>query len=500
MAAVVAEQAAASCVHGHRCALHRGAAARAVRAPAAVVAQQYRGITAAVLEHQHLAAVAQRRFDRLQRFRRQPGLQRTFAQVDDAHHRWLCVAGALAQAQVRVAAGAGVVQRLQRRRRAAQQHRHAQRLAAHEGEIARVVADPVLLLVAGVVLFVDHDQSGVGQRGEYRRAGADHHARFAAPGRGPYACALAVGQARVQRVHGYAQARAEAGQGLRGQADLRHQHQRLAPARQAVGDGLQVDLGLAAAGHAFEQERCEAGGGGDRRNRRLLFGIGRRPGLRRWCDGRRRYRDAFGVTAPGQGARGVAPGSGFQCQAVLVDRSGREPFGEVPGAAALAQARHPGGARFGQDPGPGMGVGQGFAAAQGGRQRRREHLSRRRVGVAAKPAQRVQQFAGEQRLAVGQGQGAAQFDPGLGRTHARHHAGQFAVAERNPHALPDQGHRRRDAGRWQVVEQPWQRHRQGDLQAGGGWRTGSGHRASLRPRRARPKASAFARHCSGRDR
>ncbi|KAG0771493.1 hypothetical protein G6F22_016429 [Rhizopus arrhizus] len=52
--AVMALQASATAMHGHRC-----IAAVARRGPATVVAQQHRRIAAAVLEHQHLLATLQ---------------------------------------------------------------------------------------------------------------------------------------------------------------------------------------------------------------------------------------------------------------------------------------------------------------------------------------------------------------------------------------------------------------------------------------------------------
>ena len=51
---------------------------------------------------------------------------------------------------------------------------------------------------------------------------------------------------------------AEARLELRREADLRHQHQRLLPALEHPRDQAQVDLGLAAAGDAVQQERLEA--------------------------------------------------------------------------------------------------------------------------------------------------------------------------------------------------------------------------------------------------
>ena len=70
---------------------------------------------------------------------------------------------------------------------------------------------------------------------------------------------------------------------LRGQVDFRYQQQDLTALVQRIGDQAQVDLGLAAAGHAEQQERLEAGAGGpDRVERRGLLvgqlGRGRRRG------------------------------------------------------------------------------------------------------------------------------------------------------------------------------------------------------------------------------
>ena len=267
-AAVVALQAAAVRVHGHR-----SVAAPALRAPAAIVAEQGGRVAAAVLEHEHLPAGIERGADRVQHLVRQPGLQRTFAHVEHAHRRRLRFARALVQAQVFESPAARVVQRFQRGRGAAEHDRHAELARTHQGEIAGVVADAVLLLVAGVVLLVDDDQARVRQWREHRRTRADDDARFATPGRGPGLGALVVVESRVHRMHRHAEARAETREQLRGQADFRHQHQRLLAAGEAVGNRIEVDLGLAAAGDAIEQQSRETlrrayriGGG-------LLFGV-----------------------------------------------------------------------------------------------------------------------------------------------------------------------------------------------------------------------------------
>ena len=71
----------------------------------------------------------------------------------------------------------------------------------------------------------------------------------------PVAAALGVAEMAVQHRH-LAAAAAEALDGLRRQADLRHQHQRLLALAHHFLDGPQVDLRLAAAGDAVQQERA----------------------------------------------------------------------------------------------------------------------------------------------------------------------------------------------------------------------------------------------------
>ncbi len=442
------------------------------------MAQQHRRVAAAVLEHQHLAAGVQRSAHRAQQLRRQAGVERALANVQHAHHGRLGIAGALAQAQLGVAAGLRVVQGLQRRRGAAQQHRHVQRLAAHQREIAGVVADAVLLLVAAVVFLIDHDQPGLGQRREHRGSGADDHPRLAAPGGGPDAGALGIAQAGMQRMHGHAEPLAEPRQRLRREADLRHQHQRLAAAGEAVGDGVEVHLGLAAAGHAVEQPRGEARTGAQGVQRRGLFVVEHRPGLRQRRALRGRHRHAFGQVALQQGAGGAAPVVQRGVELVFVQR---HPVHGVQKVRQLsrpsAQAGQAGGAGFGQPPRPGVGVGQNFAATQGAGQRGGQHFAQRGVGVSRQPAQRLQQFALQQRLRVQHRLGLAQLgDTGLGRTHADHHPDHAAAAERHAHPAAHFGRPIAWAiARRQIVEQTGQWHRQGDAEDGISDGHGGGH-------------------------
>ena len=124
---------------------------------------------------------------------------------------------------------------------------------AHHRHVARVIDDAVLLLVGALVLLIDDDEAEVGERQEQRRARADDHARLAARRPPPRALALALGQARMPFGRPHAEARGEAVEKLRGQRDLRQQDERLALLPQGFRDRLEIDLGLARSGDAFEQ-------------------------------------------------------------------------------------------------------------------------------------------------------------------------------------------------------------------------------------------------------
>lgn len=72
----------------------------------------------------------------------------------------------------------------------------------------------------------------------------------------------------------------ETGQCLRAQVDFRNQHQGLLAGREHSMDQLQIDLGLAAAGDARQQEGLKTTkAGADRFERRALLRIQRQLGL-----------------------------------------------------------------------------------------------------------------------------------------------------------------------------------------------------------------------------
>ena len=146
---------------------------------------------------------------------------------------------------------------LERRRGAAEQAGAAFHLRAQDGDVASVVARGFLLLVGVLVLFIDDDEAEVGARGEDGRPGADDDAGAAGADLVPLVVPLAfaeVGMEHGDFVLGGGEAGFEALDGLRGEGNLRHEHDGGLPALEDELDGLEVNLGLAAAGDAVKEE------------------------------------------------------------------------------------------------------------------------------------------------------------------------------------------------------------------------------------------------------
>ena len=238
------------------------------------MAHQGRGKAAAVDEHQDLIAALEVFADQLGQRAGEAAFQWATADVEALEGWGLGIAGANGQAQVPVAALLHVVQALERWRRRAEDHRDLFQMAAVDREIPRVVAQTVLLFIGKVVFLIDDDQAGPRQRGEDRRAGTNNNGCVAVAGSDPGIQSLAIIQAGMENHHRCAEALLKAAQGLGGQADLRDQYQRLVAAEQAALNGLQIDLGLAAAGYPFQQPGMKALGTENRVQCRLLFGVG----------------------------------------------------------------------------------------------------------------------------------------------------------------------------------------------------------------------------------
>ena len=73
-------------------------------------------------------------------------------------------------------------------------------MSAQDRQVARLVTNPVGLLITAIVLLIDHHQTQARHRGKDGRSSADHHARFAALSAVPGGAALAGQSSDVQAV------------------------------------------------------------------------------------------------------------------------------------------------------------------------------------------------------------------------------------------------------------------------------------------------------------
>ena len=229
-------------------------------AVAAGVAQRQRRKAAAVEEQQRLLAALDRELHLLGEPRRdEAAARRAFAaKIDGFDRRQMLAAEPLGQLQMRVAAAPGIHHGLDRRRRRREHDRNFDFARPHHRHVAGVIADAVLLLVGGIVLLIDDDQPEVGVRQKQSRTRPDHHRHIARRDRRPGARALARRELRMPFRRPHAEPLGKAIEELRGQRDLRHQDQHLFFAPDRFGHRLEIDLGLARAGHAVDQRHRES--------------------------------------------------------------------------------------------------------------------------------------------------------------------------------------------------------------------------------------------------
>src|ERR1700730_10158279 len=97
------------------------------------------------------------------------------AQIDHLHARQRTLADAFCHTQKPVAPGARIGERFSRRCRGTQHDWTIAELRERNCEITGVVANPVLLFIGGIVLFVDHDQAEITHPREKSRARADDY-------------------------------------------------------------------------------------------------------------------------------------------------------------------------------------------------------------------------------------------------------------------------------------------------------------------------------------
>ena len=223
---------------------------------------QHRRIAAPIEEDEALLtardALLQRGDQRWRQRRVRAARLRLLVHVDKPHLRQHAAADTQRQREPRIAAFVGALPTLERRRRRPEDDAHRFALAAVNREVTRRVARAFLLLVRRVVLFVDDDEPEPRHRREHREPRAEHHVGEAEVRREPAGEALGRRQCTVQRDDvATGESLCEASFELRREVDLGHQHQRLPARIQTALGRAQIDLGLAAAGHAVQQDgRC----------------------------------------------------------------------------------------------------------------------------------------------------------------------------------------------------------------------------------------------------
>ena len=236
-----------------------GRAVRAFELEAAFPAERHRRIAATVQEQQRLLAAPERLGDRIDENRREPApaLGRICAHVDRGDGGKTGGLVADAKPDMAIAALLGVDQALDRGRGRAQHDGATAERAPHHSHVARLIGDALLLLVALVVLLIDNDEAEIGEGQEQGRARADHELRLVLGNRPPDAAAKRRRHAGMPFGWTRAEPLLATGDELTGQRDLGHQHKHLLAAGERRGDRLEIDFGLARAGHAVEQAHAE---------------------------------------------------------------------------------------------------------------------------------------------------------------------------------------------------------------------------------------------------
>ena len=417
----------------------------AARLPAAGGTEAGRREAAAVDEHERLVPRPQVLVEHPEQAVAQAVPQPPAPHVEHAVPRQRRLAGAARQPGLAIASAYRVLERLQRRRGAAEHDGHAQYPAPLHGHVPGGVAQPLLLLERGVVFLVHHDQAQVRERREDRRARAHEHLVVPVRAPQPRVEAHRVRRGGVER-RGAPEPLAETRQGLRRETDLRDEHERLAATRHDLRHRAHVHLGLAAPRHALEHHgaRIPRGAGDDFDGPALLVvqvERGRPDAVLR------AFLHLFDQPLADQRGKGPAvdpemadlrvgygPCEGAQCSQRL----------GLPGSTLYRAVRF-------RQPAPGRPQPRRFSAPGRSGEHRAEHLPERMVVVASQPHGEFDQVGRQEAFWINNFgdvlQAALRF-----RTGARDHADDLAPPERHADARPNRGHG--IAGRNGVIEQP----------------------------------------------
>ena len=436
MAAVVADERPGGTVPGER-----HAAQRAVEGRAAAGALQVDREAAAVQEDERLPAGGEVRLERAAELlgdqARALAVVGPGAQVDDLHRGQRLRGRPLGQREQTVPAVERGLVALGRRGGGGEHGHRTGEAGAHDGQVARIVAQPLLLLVGRVVLLVDHHEPQPPGRREDRRARADDDPRVAGEDAPPLAPAFARPEPAVKDRHLAPETAAHPLDQLVGERDLRHEQDDLAAGGEGRRGGGEEDLGLAAAGDAVQEEggvppachrlRDRVGG---RALRRREGGAGRVLGRRR-----RGACAHDGLGEPGGHQRperrgadaGRARGRGGELR---VRGRGEYVVGARAGGRAAGERRLLLGGEAAGEPERTL-----LARSwDGSRHDGRDHLGERDEIVSRGPAAELEQIGRQERVRIEHVDDAAQLAGRQGVGEGRNHPGARLAAERHAHA------------------------------------------------------------------
>ena len=247
-----------------------GVALRTLTEPATGRAREHGRIASTIEKHEGLLAPGQRAAHRLDCGLGQAMFRQALGQAQQAHLGQRGPTGSSDEGMQTIPTGLGGPPALERGRGRSEHYGHPPSRSQGNGEIARGVASPLLLLEGRVVLFIDHHRNQPRQWREHGQARAQNDA--GPPfGRGqPMGRSFGLGHVAVQDrkrplrkalLNPLGQDGRKCNFGDQDQGLSRHRREglRAGPGlrlRQALLDPAQIDLGLAAARDAMQQVDC----------------------------------------------------------------------------------------------------------------------------------------------------------------------------------------------------------------------------------------------------
>ena len=126
-------------------------------------------------------------------------------------------------------------------------------MAAHHRHVARIVEDPIFLFVSRIMFFIDNDQPQFLEGQKERRPRPCHNPHRALGNLPPDALPGAGGKVGMPFGRLCPETIMEPVEKLLCQRDFRQENQHLLALLDRLGNGFEINLGLARSGHAIEQ-------------------------------------------------------------------------------------------------------------------------------------------------------------------------------------------------------------------------------------------------------